>query len=145
MNHSVLEPADFVLRTVDEGCVCTSSTHCGWHFGTYIDKDFDISALTPQELTPVGECLCCERQVYSFNETLCDCCGCRLCHRCWVHGRYDTGILSDNYGSVRFCYCCRQFGFLKNYTFWFTPKNGVEEWNDIYLANIDWLDAAWYY
>lgn len=144
------------LRTSEERCICHKASHNIFRFGKEsrsadIDTGDGYEVINPDLFDEVknpftGEtCLCCDAKLVKYGINNCDTCGCFLCHRCFVHGRYGDEIL---------CFNCRRFGLRKNiyYQLGLTLSRSSEknnEWymNDIYFGGSceDWQDASWYY
>lgn len=164
-----MELCHYELRTPDQGCICSGALHNMWEFGAR--EKMEADAVHGDR---VGSCLCCEEVVYQCNENRCDDCGCLLCHKCFVRGRYDCGELSnvnvDIKFGIRYCYSCRRFGYLKNELYWtsnaehlWVNRNAqqwvgtsfveiavikdetIENWCKGYNGHDDWQFASWYY
>jgi len=158
------DPCYFELRLQKQECICSGARHNMWQFGTPLELEIDSQ-------DKIGQCLCCETLVYKSNKNMCHDCGCILCHKCFVRGRYDGGELSNiEHGSIRYCYLCRRFGYLKNELYWTSnaehlwvnandqrwsgtshieisicDNETIENWSKRYCSNEDWQQASWYY
>ena len=72
------------------------------------------------------KCLCCDEQ--KEKGFVCDECGCELCNKCTVTGKYCEKIL---------CQRCKFFGYEKNSFFWalgVSPKLDFGEWCEWYYT-----------
>ena len=146
-------------------CCCEHAYHNLWEFGQrhpieipiwwtnhkYPKEDNELYLNTDEYHEKYNKytnelCLCCETKLLELNTYRCSDCGCFLCGKCFLRGRYCDK-------EAQYCYSCRRFGYNKNCLFrnlfyYHTTYSTIEEYEKAYPLRIlrnDWMNASWYY